>query len=191
MKDTVKVRGCILVAPIDEQDEEAQVEIAREIERVYAIPCKTASLIQDISFAFDPHRNQFNSTLILKELEAHAPDNVLKVMALTSSDLFIPILTYVYGEAQLGGRCAIVSSNRLREGISPGMDYRKLFLCRLIKECIHELGHTFALRHCRDRSCIMHYGRDVADVDAKSRQLCRYCGIMLNDELSKIGKGSG
>ncbi len=174
------------MAPIDEHDADVHREAAVEIERVYGLPCKTTSILSDILFAHDSRRDQFNSTMILKELESHAPPSAVKVVALTSSDLFIPILTYVYGEAQLGGRCAIVSSHRLIEGIV-GLDSRNLFLCRVVKECIHELGHTFTLKHCRDRTCIMHYGRDVIDVDTKSRQLCRYCKVLLSDELSRMG----
>jgi predicted Zn-dependent protease len=31
----------------------------------------------------------------------------------------------------------------------------------------------------------MHYCRSEADVDRKSTELCRYCRIMLNDELKR------
>ncbi len=56
----------------------------------------------------------------------------------------------------------------------------------MVKEAIHELGHTFKLRHCPDAACIMHYCRSEADVDRKSNDLCRYCRVMLNDELKRI-----
>ena len=45
---------------------------------------------------------------------------------------------------------------------------------RVIKEAVHELGHTFDLRHCRDPQCLMHYCRAIEDVDRKSSDLCRY-----------------
>ena len=61
---------------------------------------------------------------------------------------------------------------------------------RIVKEAIHELGHTFSLRHCREHSCIMHYCRTELDVDRKSDQLCRYCKILLDDEIKKL-VGSG
>jgi archaemetzincin len=59
---------------------------------------------------------------------------------------------------------------------------------RLVKEALHELGHTFNLRHCQDKSCIMHYCRNIRDVDRKSDQPCRYCKILLEDELKKLGE---
>ena len=100
-------------------------------------------------------------------------------------DLFIPILTHVYGEAQLGGKSCIVSSYRLNEGHSAGLLDRK-YIDRVVKEAIHELGHTFKLRHCPEHTCIMHYCRNEEDVDRKSDQLCRYCKVMLEDEIKGL-----
>ncbi len=45
---------------------------------------------------------------------------------------------------------------------------------RMVKEALHELGHTFKLLHCKDPQCIMHYCRSLRDVDRKSDHLCRY-----------------
>jgi predicted Zn-dependent protease len=33
----------------------------------------------------------------------------------------------------------------------------------------------------------MHYCRNEEDVDRKSGQLCRYCIIMLEDEIKRLG----
>lgn len=140
-----------------------------------------------MDFALDPHRSQYHSTPILEKLASAAPPNAIKVLAIVEVDLFIPILTHVYGEAQLGGKAAILSLHRLRENPMPlGSD--KSFRHRAGKEAIHELGHTFNLRHCPDRACIMHYCRTVNDVDRKSDQLCRYCKVLLEDEMKKMGQ---
>src|SRR5512143_4053679 len=62
--------------------------------------------------AWDARRNQYETGIILKWLEArHA--GAAKVLGVTDVDLFIPILTFVFGEAQLGGRAAVVSTARL------------------------------------------------------------------------------
>lgn len=100
-------------------------------------------------------------------------------------DLFIPILTHVYGEAQLGGAACIVSTFRLNEGRS-GINIAPLHIERVVKEAVHEMGHTFKLRHCPEHACIMHYCRNEADVDRKSDQLCRYCKVMLDDEIKRL-----
>ena len=63
-----------------------------------------------------------------------------------------------------------------------------VFQCRVLKEAVHELGHTFSLRHCKEQTCIMHYCRRIKDVDRKSDQLCRYCRILLQDETKRLAK---
>lgn len=141
-------------------------------------------LLQDIDFALDKGRGQYHSTLILEELASRAPTSAIKVLAITDVDLFIPILTHVYGEAQLSGKACIISTCRLKEGL-PLMGTQETFSARVFKEAIHELGHTFNLLHCPDHDCIMHYCRSEDDVDRKSEELCRYCGILLEDALKK------
>lgn len=161
--------------------------IRREISRIFGFAVETQSFLSGLTFAFDPERNQYHSTAILERLDNEAPGHVAKILAVTEVDLFIPILTYVYGEAQLGGRACIISTHRLREGLSP-INTESKFLERLTKEAVHELGHTFKLRHCTDHACIMHYCRSITDVDHKSDQLCRYCRILLDDEIKRMDK---
>lgn len=149
------------------------------------MPTQTRVLLSDISFAKDEDRSQYHSTSILKALETAAPSRALKVAALCKVDLFIPILTYVYGEAQLNGKACIVSTHRLYQGCETGLN-NDILIERVTKEVIHELGHTFDLRHCKDPACLMHYARNEKDVDRKSNQLCRYCSILLHDSLQKL-----
>jgi archaemetzincin len=125
--------------------------------------------------------------MILEKLTAVASARAVKLLGITTVDLFIPILTYVYGEAQIGGKACIISTCRLSEGISSS-DSGHRICDRAVKEALHELGHTFKLRHCPERSCIMHYCRSIKDVDRKSKQLCRHCRILLEDELKRLAK---
>ena len=158
--------------------------ISREIYRIFGYKTETHSLLKDVEFVLDNDRLQYHSTPILEKLAQESPSNAIKVLAIAEADLFIPILTHVYGEAQMGGKACVVSTQRLKEGLSPA-EKPEGFRRRLVKEAIHELGHTFRLRHCKDPSCIMHYCRSVKDVDKKSNDLCRYCRIMLEDEKKR------
>jgi archaemetzincin len=109
------------------------------------------------------------------------------VLGIVTVDLFIPILTHVFGEAQLGGKSCIISTYRLKEGLFFSRNEPPL-VSRILKEAIHELGHTFKLRHCKEKTCIMHYCRSIEDVDHKSRHFCRYCDILIEDEKKRLAK---
>lgn len=177
----------ILIAPVGDFDPQLLATLGREIERVFRLPARVDPLLSDLSFALDAGREQYHSTAILRRLAAAAPAGALRVLALADVDLFIPILTYVYGEAQLGGAACIVSTYRLNAG-SGMLRFTEKAAGRVAKEAIHELGHTFNLRHCPDAACVMHYCRSEADVDRKSNDLCRYCRILLDDERRRIAK---
>ncbi|MBN2060469.1 MAG: archaemetzincin family Zn-dependent metalloprotease [Deltaproteobacteria bacterium] len=177
----------ILISPSGDGDSIIIEEVGRGIADSFGLPVKIKALLPDIDFAFDPERRQYHSTSILERLALKAPPEAIKIIALCDKDLFIPILTHVYGEAQLGGKACIISTFRLKQGLPP-IDSQKIYLRRLIKEAVHELGHTFNLRHCPDSSCEMHYCRTINDVDHKSERFCHYCRVLLDDELKRPGK---
>lgn len=175
----------ILITPIGNIPDHQLEAIAAAVNDHFTIETKIESSLKDIEFAIDTERDQYHSTSILEALQEIAPKDTLKVIALVEVDLFIPILTHVYGEAQLDGKACIVSSHRLKENLK-SVSLEPDLTHRLIKEAFHELGHTFGLLHCKDPTCIMHYCRSIRDVDRKSESFCRYCEIMLQDTLKKI-----
>jgi len=112
----------------------------------------------------------------LKNLLSPGADKYLAVIDL---DLFIPILTFVFGEAQLDGPMAIVSTFRLHPEFYGLPKNDSLVLQRLEKESIHELGHTFGLRHCPDYQCVMTASTDVEEIDLKGVEFCPDCQVAL------------
>jgi archaemetzincin len=127
---------------------------------------------------FDPKRRQHYSGRMLKWLLERAPGGG-KVLGLTDRDLFIPILTYVFGEAQLGGRVAVASTARLLEGVE--LAGPRLLHERLAKEAVHEVGHAYGLVHCSTPRCVMGRAAGVRDVDEKSSELCASCRLQVAD----------
>lgn len=129
----------------------------------------------DPEMAFDSSRGQYHSTAILERLLADSGNGDDRILGIAGIDLFIPILTYVFGEAQLDGRAAVVSIYRLdnaRYGL-PGN--AALLSERLTKEAIHELGHTAGLVHCHQPVCVMRSSTYVEDIDVKSADFCLDC----------------
>jgi archaemetzincin len=172
------------IAPIGIFAQDLLTTVTETVGRVFGLSCRIGPLIDEVGFAFEPERKQYHSTAILEALTNVAPADAFKVLALFREDLFIPILTHVYGEAQLGGTSCVVSIHRLAEGISMVNEHER-YLERVAKEAVHELGHTFDLRHCPDAHCIMHYCRSIDDVDQKKSDLCRYCRVLFGDYLKK------
>ncbi|MBI3447930.1 MAG: archaemetzincin family Zn-dependent metalloprotease [Acidobacteria bacterium] len=135
--------------------------------------CAIAADRIDPSFAYHADRGQYHSTAILARL-ASSPASDIR-LAVTAVDLFIPILTFVFGEAQMGGPCAIVSTKRLGQefyGLPPDGSLRSE---RLLKEALHEIGHTLGLRHCDDYRCAMASSHAVERIDVKEAAYCIAC----------------
>jgi archaemetzincin len=125
--------------------------------------------------AFDPARGQYNSTLLLAQLQSGPGARSTRVLGVTGVDLFIPVLSYVFGEAQLPGRAAVMSLHRLAPelyGLPP--DQARL-TDRAVKEAIHELGHTYGLIHCRNPECVMRSSTYVEEIDLKGEMFCEEC----------------
>ncbi len=153
--------------------------LAQRVGIVLGLPAKVDQEWVDPSFAFNPLRDQYHSTEILKRLSSDLPQDALRRVGVTDLDLFIPILTFVFGEAQVNNPCAVVSFFRLRQevyGLPPDED---LLRERLLKEILHELGHTFGLTHCPSWQCVMHASHTVEAVDVKPSQFCRSCRAQL------------
>lgn len=128
-----------------------------------------------VDTAFDLSRGQYNSTMLIRELLRRYAASNEKVLGIVSVDLFVPVLTYVFGEAQLNGTASVMSVYRLDDviyGLNP--DPIKLFE-RTLKESVHELGHTFGLLHCKNFDCAMHASTTVDDIDLKGTGLCELC----------------
>jgi len=129
----------------------------------------------DLSEFYDPGRRQYNGNKLLKEIDSLLLPDSMKTIGLFNVDLFIPILTFIYGQAVLGGNTGIASLYRLnneRYGMPPNND---ILLERLKKEVIHELGHTFGLIHCNTPECVMRSSTYVEDIDLKEGRLCHNC----------------
>jgi archaemetzincin len=161
----------------------ALVPIGARLSSEFGAPVADVDL-PSIDFAFDPGRGQYASSPVLELLSRMCPPDALKLLAVTGCDLFIPVLTFVYGQAQLGGRVAVVSLARLKQefyGLPPN---HEILQERALKEALHEAGHLFGLVHCVDRNCVMALATNVQQIDAKEAAFCAPCGARI-ERLTK------
>jgi archaemetzincin len=142
--------------------------------REYRAKCEIDSRPFDPSVAYHPERNQYHSTHLVEQL-TRIDGGSERLLGVAAVDLFIPILTFVFGEAQLGGSCAVVSYHRLHQSFYGLPPDESLLKERLAKEAIHEIGHTFGLSHCEDYECVMAASHSVEWLDVKGGRLCFEC----------------
>jgi archaemetzincin len=121
--------------------------------------------------AFAPQRGQYRAESLLALVRGRGAPHVL---GLTHRDLFAQDLDFVFGIAHSPGPACVVSTARLLIGAD-----EKLFWARLVKEVIHELGHTLGLGHCENARCVMYFSNSLADTDLKSEVCCNHCAAQL------------
>lgn len=129
----------------------------------------------DLAGAYDADRDQYLSSALLLRLLELQPPGTARIVGVVDVDLFVPVLTYVFGEAQLGGAAAIVSTFRLREPWLRGGPPPERLRERVAKTLLHELGHTHGLRHCPDPTCVMASASSLEMLDEKGPDFCLEC----------------
>ncbi|NGZ97200.1 MAG: archemetzincin [Nitrospira sp. WS110] len=117
--------------------------------------------------SYNPQRRQYNAEILLDRIR-RAPGHC--VLGVTSQDLYVEGLNFVFGLADISGKAAVISLHRLRTGADD-----MLFRARAVKEAVHELGHTRGLRHCSNPRCVMAFSNSLADTDRKGKEFCSRC----------------
>ncbi len=165
----------ILVTGIDPIDNELLGVACDAIEARFDAICLFEEPLAAPESAYDPARNQYRSDVLLGFLRLLTPIGVEKLIALTELDIYVPGLNFVFGQAVLGGRDALVSVARLRPEFYGQPPDLQLFHARIRKEVVHELGHTYGLEHCPNPQCVMSFSNSILDVDRKSSRFCTVC----------------
>lgn len=118
-------------------------------------------------------RGQYLASSILSVLSL--PKSGDRILGVVDVDIFAPELNFVFGQANVSGRRALISLKRLKQEFYGLPSDESLFRQRTLKEAVHELGHTYDLGHCPDRICVMHFSNCLADTDFKGWKFCSVC----------------
>ncbi len=173
----------IHVATVGEVDEEVVAAIEAGLGTTFDVAPHRLKPFPDPAQAYDAARGQYSSIAIMKDLVRHRPPGAERVLAVTERDLFIPMLSFIYGQAQLQGNVAMISLARLRQEFYGLPANRSLLLVRAVKEALHEVGHTFGLIHCLDGKCPMSLSTNIRQLDAKGAVFCASCVIILQETV--------
>jgi archaemetzincin len=172
----------ILLLPVGDVDRGLVEDLRRPLASEFLATVSVDSRMLDPAFAFHIERQQYHSTELVDTLRRFRTGDA-HVVGITAVDLFIPILTFVFGEAELHGHCAIASYHRLRQefyGLEPD---RAILLDRLVKEAVHETGHMAGLTHCENYECAMATSHGVEWIDLKGRTLCNHCRTLAGVQV--------
>jgi archaemetzincin len=172
----------IHLLPLGEIDGRQVRQLAQSLSREIRRECEVLSAEPDLSWSFNTSRGQYHSTEILARMGAHITPDSWRLLGVAAVDLYIPILTFVFGEAQLNGMLAVVSTHRLRQEFYGFPADEPLVTDRLLKEAVHELGHTFGLTHCDDTECVMAPSHAVEWIDLKTSHYCPKCAVAVAQE---------
>jgi archaemetzincin len=131
--------------------------------------------------SFRNSRKQYDAELFLKEMSHLIPMAPERMLYIIREDIFAGGSEYVFGYSM--GRCSIISLTRLDPrfyGEVPAIAEGAAMLKeRMVKEALHELGHTFLLGHCDDKKCLMALSGSLEAVDSKGSGFCKRCGDII------------
>jgi len=161
--------------PVGKLDHGLLADLAPGLADTFQMPCESLRAPLDPEFAFHGERQQYHSTEIIARMQGLVTPTTWRLLGVTAVDLYIPILTFVFGEAQMGGPCAVVSLHRLKQEFYGLPKDEAILRQRLLKEAVHEVGHTVNLTHCTDYRCAMAPSHAVEWIDLKESWLCQVC----------------
>ena len=135
---------------------------------------------------YNSSRKQYKASSILIQLiDSIKNKNEYSTLGILDKDLYSKTYSFVFGVALEFNRVALISTTRLKESFYGRAENISLFELRIAKEAIHELGHTFGLKHCH-KECVMQFSNSLAKVDMKPAKFCQTCSEKLKDLLENL-----
>lgn len=173
----------IAIVPFGQVELKVLEHLKEALRKTFGKECEILPSTPIPADAFNPSRRQYFSDFFLEYLGKLEIKKAIKVLGIAEVDLYTRGLNFVFGQAKLGGREAVISLARLRQSFYGLPEDEKLLLERALKEAVHELGHTWGLTHCPDPLCVMHFSNSLRDTDIKKAEFCPRCLSTLKARL--------
>jgi len=162
--------------------------IAANIQAILGIPVAMLPAMEIPEEALQRHRGQYDAGLILMHLARFSFSPHSRILAVTNVDLCTPILTFVFGQAELGLKLAVISEFRLKHVEDGGVASEDVYYERLAKVALHELAHTFSLYHCETPKCLMQVSRGLSHLDGLEIYFCERCSFAMRQSLRNLAR---
>lgn len=165
-------------------EEKLLKRLAKDLQERFDFPTKIIKDVKLPSYAYNSERNQFEGEKILRELDRLEFPDAQRVLGIVDVDLYSDDLNFIFGQAEVLGRNCLISVYRLDPRFYKEKYLEKIFYIRILKEAMHELGHTFGLGHCPEKTCVMHYSNTLEDTDYKEDRFCKRCNKLYKLNIS-------
>lgn len=169
----------IYILPLGNVNQSVFPKLERDLEKKFRFRVRTVEKIEIPAYTYNKTRAQYDGSKILAELARLEFPDAEKILAIASVDLFSQGLNFIFGQAEAPGKVCLISQVRLDPRFYGEKFDENLFYKRLLKEAVHELGHTFSLSHCPNKFCVMHFSNTLEDTDIKSFNFCEKCTKLL------------
>jgi len=167
----------IHLLPLGEVSEATLQSLAASLQPIFGVPVISHDPVDLPASSYDPERRRYSATQILKSLARlkSSLTQVERVLGVVAVDLYAADQNFVFGEADPREGVAVISVARLRSEFDGIPSDEALLHRRLLKEAVHELGHTYGLGHCPDPICVMHFSNELKEPDRKRESFCPAC----------------
>jgi archaemetzincin len=100
--------------PIGNLEDGLLQRLETAISQCFHVPCEVIQTDLEPALAFQEERQQYQSSALIRDMQNFAGPRYWRLLGVTEVDLYIPILTFVFG-AQVSGPGAVVPLHRLRQ----------------------------------------------------------------------------
>ncbi len=178
----IEMEKKICIIPIGSIDKEILYYTQKELAERFNMKIDLGEEQEDPNYAYNTKRRQYHSTRILKRIHNLKLSGYDRILGIADVDLFVPDLTFVFGEADIARKVALISLVRLRQEFYDLPEDIALLKKRTVTEAVHELGHTYGLRHCTNSNCVMFFSNTLGDTDRKGPTPCNTCKKAINNK---------
>jgi len=178
-RPTTSEESHINIIPIGRVEALAVSVVAANLQTLMGLNAATLAPQPEPEYAYLPLRSQYAAGQIIKALDSIDGGARFK-LGIVQCDLCTPILKFVFGESQLGGRAAVISVHRLMD-----KDPARMYL-RAAKIGLHETGHLLGIGHCRAPDCLMAFVSSIEKLDGLPSRFCTACQYEISRSLRHI-----
>lgn len=164
------------IVPIGEVDTLIVSVVAANLQALMGLNTDVGPKQPKPDYAYQHVRRQFDAGKIIRNL-ASQDDQIPFLLGMTQYDICTPILTYVFGESQLGGNVALISCHRLAHPET------EVTCERAAKIGLHEVSHLLGIGHCRNTGCLMCFSNSLEKLDQLQLEFCDPCRVEISRRL--------